>query len=191
MPPSLPRVPWVHGSPRSAVLRGTPTPFHPSPAAPLPSPRGTCALTPGFAPGRADVAHGRHGRSVCGAPTRKFTKEMKGSPRFLGNPMRACPALRPRRDRGTSPLQPLDVAFRLHDGVGSHKRHFVAQSRSPHARCLRFAPAVTRRHARLASGCLDGLPGGGGYPLGSSTRFIRSSCPPRPGLAWRTTNQSG
>lgn len=46
--------------------------------------------------------------------------EKRGPPRFLGNPMRTCPALRPRWDLGTRSLRCVDAAFRQSHDVGSH-----------------------------------------------------------------------
>ena len=69
--------------------------------------------------------------------------EAAGPPRFLGDPVHACPALRPRRDPGARPLRRLGAAFRPLDGVGSRVcTNFGAQSHGLRARCLRFAASV-------------------------------------------------
>ena len=92
---------------------------------------------------------------VTGCPHPDSSTETTGSPRFLGNPLHACPALRPRWDLCARPLLRFGAAFRASDGVGSHEnRNFEAQSHGPHARCLRFAGWVAPAPARLASGCL-------------------------------------
>lgn len=123
-------------------------------------------------------------------PHPDLSTEATGSPRFLGNPMRACPALRPRWDLCARPLPRVGAAFRLFNGVGSHKnRNFEARSHGPRARCLRFARRVTpsprKTRFRLpARRCRAGV----------STRwvpiegfcFIRSLLPPSPSFAWRT-----
>ena len=66
-------------------------------------------------------------------------------PGFWGTPLHACPALRPRWvDLLLPSPEPVDAAFRFSDTVGHHEnRTFEAQSRSPHARCLRFTTRVT------------------------------------------------
>ena len=57
---------------------------------------------------------------VTRPPVAGYLVEMKGPPRFLGNPMRTCPALRPRWDLGTRSLRCVDAAFRQSHDVGSH-----------------------------------------------------------------------
>jgi hypothetical protein len=111
-----------------------------------------------------------------------------------GGPSHACPALRPRWDRGDGPVghRPvgrLGIAFRDFDGVGSHdKLTFEAQSHGLHARCLRFAAGVAHVDARLASGWWPSLAGRDSNPLGPHREVSACSTwhPPRPGFAWRT-----
>jgi hypothetical protein len=79
-----------------------------------------------------------------GFPNRLFDVESYGPPRFLGGPLCACPALRPRWERRAGPLsQRAAAAFRSFQDVGSHKSAFEAQSHGLHTRCLRFAARVT------------------------------------------------
>ena len=112
-------------------------------------------------------------------PFRLSRWETTGSPRFLANPLHTCRALRPRRTSG-------GVAFVQSHGLGSASNQpFEAQSRDPHARCLRFAATVAGepRKTRFRLSCrLAGR---------DSTRRVRvfgfsSSLPPHPGLSWRT-----
>ena len=117
-------------------------------------------------------------------PFRLSRWETTGSPRFLANPLHTCRALRPRRTSG-------GVAFVQSHGLGSASNQpFEAQSRDPHARCLRFAATVAGepRKTRFRLSCrLAGR---------DSTRRVRvfgfsSSLPPHPGLSWRTAFRWG
>ena len=93
-----------------------------------------------------------------------------------GEPLRTCSVLRPRQELrarpfGRCPTHRLDaVASANSEDVGScHYANFGAQSRSLHARCLRFAARVALcRHARLATG------GGPPYRDGTFTRWVPS-----------------
>src|SRR5713226_10115576 len=92
-----------------------------------------------------------------------------------GTPLCACLALRPRWDFSARPLRRVSTAFRNLNNVGSHdKLAFEAQSHGLFTRCLRFVASVATDGARLASGCWPALPGGIGYPLGSSAEFQSS-----------------
>ncbi len=96
-----------------------------------------------------------------------------GPRRFLGNPIADMPCsptpVGPRRQANFGAWV-LPSAFR--DGVGSHNDiSFEARSHGLPTRCLRLATRVARGHPRLASGCWPALPGGIGYPQGSSARF--------------------
>lgn len=86
----------------------------------------------------------RAGFVYRGFPTTCLMAEASGSPKFLGNPLPACPALRPRRTGWTKPYGPSHVAFRRFKGVGSAVSNFrgsitrparlpvyASQSRSP------------------------------------------------------------
>jgi hypothetical protein len=131
------------------------------------------------------------------AVPRQLRRGGVGISQVPGEPLRACPALRPRRGRCARPFgrcptfRRRDVAFRLLDDVGPRDvRHFVAQSHGLHARYLRFTSDVAAAHARLASGWWPTLAARGLNPLGSSVRFrlclTVTSLPPHPGFAWRT-----
>jgi hypothetical protein len=105
--------------------------------------------------------------------SRRRQKELPGS---WGTPMHACPALRPRWDRRARSSRHPDTAFRLFRRRRLPPRDaFEAPSRGLHTPCVRFTSTVTRRRATLGSGCGPALPGGIGYPLGSTERFP-SSC---------------
>ena len=73
-------------------------------------------------------------------PQPRFQAETTGPPRFLGDPLWTCPALRPRRDLRTRPLRSSGAAFRNTEIVGSRNQQtFEAQSRGLSTHCLRFA----------------------------------------------------
>jgi hypothetical protein len=84
------------------------------------------------------------------------------------------PVLRPRRARH---YQAITVG--RHGPTRSVRRglstrgNFGAQSHGISTSCLRFAPWVAPKDARLASGCWPALPDGIGYPQGSYERFLR------------------
>ena len=90
------------GSPASQVVLDAPTPCHPSPRASLPSPSDTAPVPDSFAliVGQAPPAVSRGLVSGLPFPVVYWT-EMTGPPRFLGDPLSACPALRPRWNPGT------------------------------------------------------------------------------------------
>jgi len=105
-----------------------------------------------------------------------------------GEPLHACPVLRPRWDLRARPLPRFGAAFRNFDGVGSHvSSNFGAQSHGPHARCLRFAgwvaPAPRKTRFRLPG---QALPGGRWlHPLGSIEGFCFAASSFSK-LSWRT-----
>src|SRR3990172_3854540 len=74
-------------------------------------------------------------------------------PRPLGNPLRASPALRPRRDLGARPLRPLDAAFRF---VNSVLR--ISRAGRPLAPPHPCAPPVAPPRAALAPRGPDARP---------------------------------
>ncbi len=94
-----------------------------------------------------------------GFPNQSHVMETSGPPRFLGNPVWTCPALRPRRDREVRPVQPPDAAFRCFDGVGSRDR-FISRLNHAARPLAVYAsqPGLPRYHARLASGWWPPLP---------------------------------
>ena len=97
MPPSLPGVPQV-GSPGSAVLWGTATPYRPSRRTSLPSLGDTIVAFPDLSPQPRNGGWGLTWSWSAGLP-RRSPMETVESPTFPGNPLTICPALRPRRDR--------------------------------------------------------------------------------------------
>ena len=64
---------------------------------------------------------------------------LTGSPRFLGNLLYTCPALRSRRNPTILPLRWLDAAFRWSQLVGFRIGDFGTLSHGLCTRCLRFA----------------------------------------------------
>jgi len=98
-----------------------------------------------------------------------------GSPRFLGNPLCPCPALRPRWDLHARPLRRFGAAFRTSDNVGSHHKplsglHHTAWSLAVYASPPGLPQESTQDSLPTAG---QALPGGIGYPLGLNTRFQR------------------
>ena len=90
------------GSPASQVIFGAPTPCHPSPRASLPSPSDTAPVPDSFALIVGQVSPIMSRGLVSGLPFPVVCRtEMTGPPRFLGDPLSACPALRPRWNSGT------------------------------------------------------------------------------------------
>jgi hypothetical protein len=95
------------------------------------------------------------------------------APQVPGEPLRTCPALRPRRDRWPRPVRVVpyswhsDIAFRCFDGVGSH--HSLLSGLN-HAACTL---AVYASRPRSPVCCLtaaqDSLPAGG-LPWPDGTR---------------------
>ena len=78
----------------------------------------------------------------AGPPTGSSNGDDKIS-QVPGEPLAACPALRPRRDLHARPLLRFGAAFRSEYGIGSRNKHsFGALSHGPHPRCLRFAGRV-------------------------------------------------
>ena len=110
------------GSPASAVLRGAPTPDRPSRRASLPSLGGT-SRAPLLRSRRRATHRRRAWVLVIGPPTDRSRGDDQVSQVPGGTPMRACPALRPRRDLGTRPL---------------------SASMRPSARSMTSAPATIR-----------------------------------------------
>jgi hypothetical protein len=95
-------------------------------------------------------------------------------PRFLGNPLCPCPALRPRWDLHARPF----TAFRC--GLPCFRRRrlppqtpFGAPSHGLVTRCLRFASGLPRPAQDSLPAAGQALPGGIQHPPGSTTRFPR------------------
>jgi len=115
-----------------------------------------------------------------------IVEEHTGSHTFPGNPAHACRALRPRRDLGARPhCGSSGVVCAVLHRIDSREFSFGAQSRGPQARCLRFAPALERHYARLASRCWPGFPGRAvlpprvplrGFGVSTTSRPPRQSC---------------
>src|SRR5512142_2044730 len=116
-----------------------------------------------------------------------FAVKAAGPPRFLGDPPRACPVLRPRRDRGRQALAasrcglPSTARRRLPRAGFRGSRARPARSLSP----LRSPgyPGTTQDSLPAAG---QALPGGAGYPQGPNERFPRHNAFPFPKLSWRT-----
>ncbi len=105
--------------------------------------------------------------------------ERRSSPRFLVNPFRICPVLRPRPGR---PLRPLR-AFSAVPSITTKKTPaivppFEAHSHGFCGHCLRFA-LRSPSCARLASDFLSGFIGWAFHPQGCSREFqMLSILPP-------------
>jgi hypothetical protein len=127
-----------------------------------------------FAPAGGQTQPPRAGNLGCGVPLSacQVSVEMAGPPRFLGSPSAYMPC-------SSTPAGPRHQASSvLRCCLPSSRRrrlpqcgHFGAQSHGLHARCLRFAAAVTRRHARLASGGWPTLSARDWLPAGLLTQF--------------------
>jgi hypothetical protein len=109
--------------------------------------------------GRAPISH-RPG-VLTGSPHRFSDVESSGPPRFLGDPLCTCPALRPRRDQWARPFAaprcclPLVQRRRL-----SHDSYLSRLNHAAHALAVYASqPGSPRHHARLASGWGPPLPG--------------------------------
>ena len=109
---------------------------------------------------------------------RSYSTATTGPLRFLENPFGHVPrSSTPVGRRCSADCRTPDGASRHSEDVGPTTfTTFGAQSRGSRPRCLRFAPGVAPKDARLATGCLSqAWPDGIGYPLGSITRFqVRS-----------------
>ena len=114
--------------------------------------------------------------------------ETAGSPRFLGNPLCTCPALRPRWDLRARPSRRFGAAFRGYYNVGSHHDHFRGSfTRPAHSlSTLRHHGYPWPRKTRfrlLAKLCRAGLRTRWVPSQGFRVRYISSSLPR---LSWRT-----
>ena len=148
--------------------------------------------------------HGRHApeaRTISSAaPVDRVSKmESTRPPRFPGEPLRTCPALRPRRtprlwlQRAVRCCLPLRKRRRLRDQFP-----FEAQLRGLHTPCVRFAAGVTpaprnTRFRLVPTPCRDRT-FTCRVPLESFRHVLRATwLPLPPGLAWRNSrgNASG
>ena len=88
-------------------------------------------------------------------------------------------------------LRRFGAAFRHYYDVGSHNTPLSGLHHTAYTLAVYASPlGLPLSCARLASGCWPALPGGTGYPLGSTAKFQRwflSSSLPR--LPWRTIIQ--
>lgn len=70
------------------------------------------------------------------------------------------------------PCRPTTVAFRDLENVGHRVQTLSGFDHTARLLAVYASPrGLPRQDARLASGCLAGLPGGAGYPLGCHARF--------------------
>jgi len=74
-----------------------------------------------------------------------------------GQPLRTCPALRPRQSLSTRYYGASVLPSAFGTASASVTSSFVAASHGPHTRCPRFTSAVTCTYAGLASGWLPAL----------------------------------
>ena len=130
------------------------------------------------------------------SPRGQFLKRWRrqGVPSSWGTLLCLRPALGPRRDQRYQAIAvgrhgPTRIQLR---GL-STRGNFGARSHGIGTRCLRFAPWVTPKDARLASGCWPALPDGIGCPQGSYERFPRCSLHrfPLSQASWRKPGRPG
>jgi len=166
------------GSPASSVLRSAPTPDRPSRRASLPSLGGT-SRAPLLRSRRRVARRRRAWGLVFGPPTDFLARRRSGLPGSWGTPLRTCPALRPRRDRGARPLP----APRCSLPRGQQRRlsRTIRLTGFHHTACTLPVYASQRRspsdHATLGSGWRPTFAGRGWLPAGSHEKFppLRSS----------------
>jgi hypothetical protein len=148
-----------------------------------------------FAP--ADERRVADGPGVWSSVPRPISREeTTRSPRSLGNPLRTCPALRPRRGLDARPPRHLDAAFRLVNSVGPRNLgSYGAPSHGLHAPCVRFAAGITpaprnTRFRRVANLCRAGLVTRR-VPTKVSAITNRPWLPPPPGFPGALTTPRG
>ena len=174
-PPSIPSAdasfppegPVVSGSPRSTVLRGIPTPCHPSPAARLPSRWATSVRHPDSPPAVQVPPTAGDCRGCLGSPTRFASEDVAGPPRFLGNPHASVPcSLTPAGSRAHA-MQAHDCCLpRSRERRPPRSDAFGTRSHGPLARCLRFAPRVAPPGRKTRFRLPGRLAGRGWLPAG-------------------------
>jgi hypothetical protein len=125
-------------------------------------------------------------RGVGSGPPPVVRVEMSRPPRFLGSPLRACPALRPRRGRGHQVVAVSRCC--LPEMVRRRPLHVIcleARSHGLHARCLRFAAEITlaprKTRFRLGTSLIRAGLGTRGTPVKVSESGHRSPSPGLPG----------
>ena len=128
---------------------------------------------------------------------RSFAAEATGSPRFLGNPRRTCPALRPRWDRRARPFgrlpyssAPSVLPSALADGVGSHDFDISGLNRTACTLAVYASQPRSPVRPRKTRFRLVALPWPGGIRTRwVATRFRHVGCYMASSwsrLAWRT-----
>lgn len=126
----------------------------------FPSLGGTALCRPVRSPGRSAPLPWAWVRFTWSPAPPLLSAETSGPPKFLEDPLSACPALRPRWKGRVKPFGPSDVAFRSFKGVGSTASNFRGSITRP-ARLPVYAsqPRSPWFHARLGTGCWLGLAG--------------------------------
>src|SRR5882724_8147046 len=165
------------------------TPGHPSRLASFPS-LGATTVRPLLSPLPPAWGATLQGRGLSrGSPSRSVGGNGWAS-QVPGGPSRACPALRPRRDRHAKPLRRVDVAFR---NFGTRRLPPLSISGLNHTACALAVyasqPGSPLDHARLASGWGLALAGRVWLPARSLVKFphyFMASSSPR--LPWRIQN---
>ena len=170
-------------SPASSVLLSTPTSCRPSRIASLPSLSGTARARLVCSP-RAGARRPRAWGFHAGPPSGSASGDGKIS-QVPGEPLAACPALRPRRDLCVRPLLRFGVAFRSVYSVGSRDKHLSGLHHTAHPLAVYASQdGSPRHHARLASGCLASFTGRAWLPAGFLRKVsVHSSSWPRLDLA--------
>ncbi len=150
------------GSPASPVLWPTPIPPRPSRRLRLPSPSGTFRRTLVRSLGRRARAGQGQVHGLRRTHVRYPRKEMKRPPRFLGDPMPACPVLRPRRVQHVRPYDVLLSPSALTTTSAPTKLFISGLDRTAYRLAVYASHRGSlRRHARLASGWWPALTGQG------------------------------
>ncbi len=112
-----------------------------------------------FLPRKPDAGAGP---GVCrsGHPAPALWMEMTGSPKFLGNPLVLCPALRPRQDRRHLAIR-CPGAAPVTETTKAPATSIISRLNRPASALAVYAsPAGSPQHdARLASGCWPGSAG--------------------------------
>ena len=139
---------------------------------------GGTTLSSGASPRAARTTTARRsGAWSTGAPRRlRFVRWRRlDLPGSWGDPLAACPALRPRRDLGTG-HSCFGVAFRFWHSVGSRcASSHGAQSHGLLARCLRFAAWVAPEPRKTRFRLVASLAGQDWLPAGSPTQGFGSA----------------
>ncbi len=170
------------------------TPGHPSRLASFPS-LGATTVRPLLSPLPPAWGATLQGRGLSrGSPSRSVGGNGWAS-QVPGGPSRACPALRPRRDRHAKPLRRVDVAFR---NFGTRRLPPLSISGLNHTACALAVyasqPGSPLDHARLASGWGLALAGRAWLPARSLVKFPRyfmASSSPRLRLAHPKLDSDG